>query len=188
MRVIVLAGASLAAGCANFQAHKLPIVQDHEFRVANAGKVKIFSRWKVESSSVLTNKDAAAAIYKSAFEKEIRESGCCEIVEGPTEANLIVDGTAIDHADASVMLPAFITGFSLYTIPSWVTQEMDIKVKTSAGNKNSSYELNDSFTLVQWLPMMFAFPFTGGQEKNRQELHANTFRSLIVKLKKDAYI
>lgn len=112
------------------------------------------------------NQDAAAAIYKSAFEKEIKDSVCCGIVEDPTEASFVIDGTAIDHSNTAVLVPALITGLSLYTIPSWVTQTIDIKINAKSGEKTNSYQLNDSFTLVQWFSMLFAFPFTGGPVAN----------------------
>lgn len=189
VRKIALVSATvLATGCASFQAHNLPVVQDSEYKVTSAEKVKVFSRWKVETKSSVVNQDAAAAIYKSAFENEIKKSGCCEIVEGPTEAILVVDGTAVDHSNAAALVPAVITGLSLYTIPSWVTQTIDIKVNAKSGDKSSTYQLKDSFTLVQWLPMMFAFPFTGGPGANGEELNANTYRNLIVQLKKDGYL
>lgn len=177
----------LVTGCASFQAHNLPMVKEAEYKVMAPQKTKVFSRWKVETTSTIVNRDAAAAVYKSAFEKELKESGCCDLVEGPTEAQLVIDGTAIDHSNAGALIPAFITGLSLYTIPSWATQTIDIKVNVKSGDKTHDYQLNDSFKLVQWLPMMFAFPFTGGPIVNGQQLSTNTYRNLIVQLKRDGY-
>lgn len=175
-------------GCAGFQAHNLPVAQDSEYKTVKTQKVKIFSRWKVESNSTLVNQDAAAAIYKSSFEKAVRESGCCDIVEGPAEAALVIDGTAVDHGNPAALIPAVITGLSLYTIPSWATQTVDLKVDAKSTAKSNSYQLTDSFTLVQWLPMMFAFPFKGGPIVNTETLNSNTYKNLVIKLKSDGYL
>lgn len=187
-KVFIVSGAILLAGCAGFQENKLRAIPDSEYVVNNAKKVKVFNRWKVEGAGSLINKDAAAALYKKSFEKALTESGCCDIVEGPTEATLVIDGTAIDHSNAAALVPAVITGLSLYTIPSWVTQEIDIRVDATSGTMKDKYQVNDSFTLVQWLPMMFAFPFTGGPVQNTEDLNSRTYKNLIVQLKNSGYL
>lgn len=175
----------VTSGCASFKANNIPEVLDNDYKISKTEKVKVFSRWKFETTSSIINKDAAAAIHKSSFEKAVNESGCCDLVEGPTEASLIIDGTVVDHSNSAALIPAFITGLSLYTIPSWVTQTIDLRVNAEAGSQTKSYELNDSFTLVQWLPMLFAFPFTGGPAANGEQMNENTYKHLIVQLKND---
>tara|TARA_R110001592_G_scaffold52511_14_gene160739 strand:+ start:11271 stop:11852 length:582 start_codon:yes stop_codon:yes gene_type:complete len=183
--LVFIAICLVASGCASFKANNIPEVSDSEFKMVTNEKVKVFTRWKFETTSSIINKDAAAAIHKSAFEKVVNQSGCCDLVEGPTEANLIIDGTVVDHSSSAALIPAFITGLSLYTIPSWVTQTLDVTVKAEAGELQKNYQLNDSFTLVQWLPMLFAFPFTGGPVQNGEDLNENTYKHLIVQLKND---
>jgi hypothetical protein len=187
-KVTFLPTAFLVASCAGFQAHNLPIAQDTEYKSAKHEKIKLFSRWKIEAASSLVNQDIATTMYKKSFDKAIIESGCCDIVESPTEAALVIDVTAVDHSNAAALVPAVITGLSLYTIPSWVTQTIDLKVNAKSGHKENSYQLNDSFTLVQWLPMAFAFPFKGGPMANTDELNSNTYKNLIIQLKNDGYL
>lgn len=186
--LFVLFTVVLSSGCASFKAHNLPEVADSEYQISASEKTKVFSRWSFETTSSVINKDAAAAIHKSAFEKAVQESGCCEIVEGPTQADLVVDGTIKDHSDSAVLIPAVITGLSLYTIPSWVTETVDLKVSAESGDKKNSYELKDSFKMVQWLPMMFVFPFTGGPVKNSEELRSNTYKNLVLELRGDEFL
>ena len=175
----------ITSGCASFKAQNIPEVLDNEYKVSKEDKVKVFSRWKFESTSSIVNQDAAAAIHKSWFEKTVNQSGCCVLVEGPTEADLIIDGTLQDHSSSAALIPAFITGLSLYIIPSWVTGTIDLNVKAESGNLTKSYKLDDSFTLVQWLPMLFAYPFTGGAASTRDEMYENTYKHLLVQLKND---
>jgi uncharacterized protein YecA (UPF0149 family) len=66
-----------------------------------------------------------------------------------------------------------------------VTGTIDLNVKAESGNLTKSYKLDDSFTLVQWLPMLFAYPFTGGAASTRDEMYENTYKHLLVQLKND---
>jgi hypothetical protein len=185
---LLVSACVVASGCASFKANNLPSVSASNYQLSVPEKTKVFSRWSFDTTSSLVNKDAAAAIHKSFFEQAITESGCCDIVEGPTEASLIIDGIVKDHSSSAVLIPAFITGFSLYTIPSWVTETVDLKVSANAGSKKNDYELNDSFKLVQWLPMIFAFPFTGGPTENSKELKTNTYKNLVIQLRNDNFL
>lgn len=185
---MIISACILSSGCASFKANNLPVISDSDYNVSVPEKTKVFSRWSFDTTNIIVNKDAAAAVHKSAFEKAIQESGCCDIVEGPTEASVIIDGVVTDQSNSAALIPAMITGFSLYAIPSWVTETVDLKVNVEAKNKQSNYALNDSFMLVQWLPMVFAFPFTGGPIENGEELTSNTYRNLVVQLRDDKYL
>ncbi|TGM62405.1 hypothetical protein EHQ94_04630 [Leptospira meyeri] len=176
----------LGVSCASFKANKLPLVQESDFKSTKTEKIKVFSRWKYET----TGADGAAwaAAHKSWFDKSILDSGCCELVEGPKEATLVVDGTAIDHNSPWLIIPIIINGASLTVIPFWQSITVDIKVSATKGNKTSTYALKDSFTYVSWLPMIFVYPFTGGATKNKEELFYNTYLNLVVQLKRDGHL
>ncbi len=87
----------------------------------------------------------------------------------------------------AALIPAFITGLSFYTIPSWVTDNFE--VTAIAKNKQSfskEYALTDSTTLVQWLPMLFVFPV-----KNFSvipEVRKNMYRNILSQMKNDGFI
>ena len=83
----------------------------------------------------------------------------------------------------AAVIPAFITGLTLFVIPSWATSHVHIAADVKAKNSNNSYELRDSMVMVQWLPMIFAMPFTGTPIKIEKEVGENTYRSLILKMK-----
>jgi hypothetical protein len=74
-------------------------------------------------------------------------------------ADISIDVTLTNSGNPAAMIPAFITGLSLYTIPSWATDNFNLvaKVERKDGLKKE-YILADSTTLVQWLPMIFVFP------------------------------
>ncbi len=173
----------LVSSCASFKANNLPAAQEIDYKAVKTDKIKVFSRWNYET----TTADGAiwAAAHKSWFDKAIIESGCCVIVEGPKDATLVVDGTAVDHLNPWTIIPIIFNGASLTIIPFWQTIVVDIKVTANKGSKQSNYALNDSFTYVSWLPMIFVFPFTGGPTKNKEELFLNTYQNLVIQLKRD---
>ena len=64
------------------------------------------------------------------------------------------------HTNPGALVFAFITGFSFYTVPSWATIRVDVSVLvTDVNGKEVTIERSGKGTLVQWLPMIFAFPW-----------------------------
>ena len=62
--------------------------------------------------------------------------------------------------NGAAVVPAILTGLTFYVIPSWQTQKYELKAQLSDGkNIDQGFKSNDHTTLVQWLPMIFAFPF-----------------------------
>jgi hypothetical protein len=174
---------TLLSYCASFRENNLPIAQDSDYKTVKTDKVKIFSRWNYDT----TTQDGVlwAAAHKSWFDKAILESGCCIIVEGPKEANIVVDGTAFDRVNYLRIIPLILSSSTLTILPYWQTQTVDIKVTATKGNKQTNYVLNDSYTFLQWLPMIFVMPFTGTPNTNRDELFLNTYQNLVIQIKKD---
>lgn len=182
--VSVLSASLISSGCAGFRENNLKEVSKSDIQISSDQKVKVFSRWQlVGDSSNEQMKAAFAAINKKNFETALAESNCCITVEGPTEADVVVDGKAYNDNTAAAVIPAFITGLTLFVIPSWVTSKVHIAADVKAKNSDNNYELKDSMVMVQWLPMIFALPFTGSPLKIEKEVGENTFRSLVLKMK-----
>lgn len=178
----------LLQGCAGFNANNIDKVSADQLRTASAKKVKVFSRWDVKTESSNAELNAArAAIYKKRFEEVLAAADCCAVVEGPGEADLIVDGAGHDENSAAAMIPALITGFSLYTIPSWVTVNFHVTANAQKGAVKRTYDVKDSMTMVQWLPMALAFPFANPFPMEK-ELGDNAIRNLVLKMKQDALL
>lgn len=181
----------MVSGCAAFKANQLPTVTAKDLGTPAETKTKVFSRWNVQSNSSLLNeqgKAAVAAIQKKNFEMALNSSGCCVIVEGPTEADVVINGTSFAENNPAAMIPAFITGLSLYTIPSWVTAKIHLGAEVKKGETTRNYDVQDSMTMVQWLPMIFAMPFKGSALKTAKEVDENTHKSLVLKIKQDGLI
>lgn len=189
--VSILGASVIASGCAGFKENNLTEVSKSDIQITQGEKVKVFSRWSLVNHSSLANDQvnaAGAAIHKKNFENALAESNCCIIVEGPTEADVVVDGKAYNENNAAAVIPAFITGLSLFIIPSWVTGKVHITAEVTANKTSSNYDLKDSMTMVQWLPMVFVMPFKGSPIKAGQEVDANTYRTLVLKMKNEGYL
>ena len=101
-------------------------------------------------------------------------------------ADISIDVTLTNSSNPAALIPAFITGFSLYTIPSWATDNFDLvaKVERKDGLKRE-YALTDSATLVQWLPMIFVFP-----TKNFSvipDVRKNMYKKVLADMREDGF-
>lgn len=187
---IAAATLTLLSGCAAFKENNLPVVNDADLYPAANSKTKVFTRWSIDTDADLndTQKAMHAAASKERFEEIIKGSDCCTIVEGPTEADVVVTGRTYveDHSDA--MVGAFITGLSLYTIPSWLTVTPQITAEVTSGETKHTYSFQDSMTMVQWLPMIFALPFTGDPISEGQKMENNVYKNLLLNIQKDGLL
>lgn len=76
---------------------------------------------------------------------------------------------------------------SLYTIPSWATIKVHVTANAKKADKTYIYDVSDSMTMVQWLPMIFAFPFANPFSVGK-EVDSNTYNALVLKMKADGIL
>ncbi len=105
-------------------------------------------------------------------------------VDESADINIEVELT--NTGSPAAMIPAIITGLSLYMIPSWATDDFEIvaKVKRRDGFQKE-YIMADSTTIVQWLPMIFVFPV-----KNFSvipDVRKNMYRKVLSDMKEDGF-
>lgn len=178
----------LLSGCAGFPANNLQKVSVQDLRSTSATKTKVFSRWTSEGTLNDQAQVAIAAINKKHFDDALATASCCTVVESPEAADLVVTGTAINENNPAAIIPAVITGLSLYTIPSWVTANVHITATAKNGSLSRSYDLKDSMTMVQWLPMLFVMPFADNPITAEKDMAANVFNTLVLKIKADGLL
>ncbi len=185
-----LSGAMMLSGCAGFRANQLGNADKLSMKSSAPEKTKVFSRWHMAEGTKGDSTALAllAAMSKKHFEDALRTADCCLLVESLNEADLVVDGTVYNDVDPMAWLPAVITGFSLYTIPSWMTDKVHIAATAKRGDARKAYELKDQTTLVQWLPMLLVLPFTGSPFKAEIEMTENLYNHLVLRIKQDGLI
>lgn len=150
LKMITAAFIFLLSGCAVFQGNE---ISDDHVIVPN-------SNW--ENKTITYNIEGNVEEKNEEYLKEIAGKYGYQLQWGHAKSN----GTPhleINFSykrNGAAVIPAFITGLSLYTIPSWQTQKYELKANlTDRKNIDYSYKSNDHTRLVQWLPMIFAFPF-----------------------------
>jgi len=181
---------NLLFGCAVFEGGEVPKVA-----------MEAITKNQVEQQSVVYNSvamgglggesnklpEAVQSIIEGELESVLKESNYfSRVSKVDDEADVRIELTLTNRGNPAALIPAFITGLSLYTIPSWATDHFEVKAKVSAKQGMvKEYELNDSVKLVQWLPMIFVFP-----AKNFSvvpEVRKNMYRNLLVKMQEDGF-
>jgi hypothetical protein len=178
------------SGCAVFKGEKVPETVLPKLDGANTTKPSI--SYDITSMSGIVKVDKSADIVQNIIAGELlnalEESNYfSRIAKNDKDADVNLSVVMTNSGSPAAFVGAVITGLSLYTIPSWATDNFDLQAK--AGNKagmQKEYTLSDSTTLVQWLPMMFVFPFKHlGQVP---EVRKNMYRHLLLQMKNDGLL
>jgi len=108
------------------------------------------------------------------------------IAKQDVDADINIEVTLTNSGNPAAVIPAFITGLSLYTIPSWATDNFDLVAKVERKDGlQKEYTLADSATLVQWLPMIFVFP-----AKNLSvipDVRKNMYKKVLSDMRQDGF-
>ncbi len=176
------------SSCAGFKAHNLPEIEDKDLKFSSENKVKVYSKWELDSKAAVMNdqiKSSRITFYKQKFENAIKKADCCILVEWKDEADIIVEGVAYEEDHSLAMLGAMISGATFTILPTWITTKADISVNAKKYNKSYPYKLSDSATMVIWLPLIIVTPFQGNIVKIENDVYENTFKTLVVKMGRD---
>jgi len=191
--VAVLVFAQIA-GCAGFRAKNLPEVEQRSLKTSVNSKTKVYNDWKIKtknSSSVSAEAlSKAEQEFKKKFEAALLSTECCVVAASEAEADVVVKAVSHDENSRAAMIPAFITGFSGFIIPSWATAHVHFTATANYVEKADTkfeYDVSDSMTMVQWLPMIFAFPFANPFSSGK-DMETNAYNNLILAMQKDGVI
>jgi len=177
----------LMSGCACFPGNKLQQVTNLP-PLAEGVKRPAVS-YIFSSGTDLFGKSESTPIVRSMLESELvdvlRESGYFATWGTGSNGDVTIEARLINSGNPAAMIPAFLTGFTLYAIPSWATDIYTVTAKVKTGDgKEHSYQLEDSSMLVQWLPMIFV---PGSIMNVPGEVRKNIWKNLILKMKEDGF-
>ena len=185
----------LESGCIGIRNNKLPQVDKKDLQFFSAKKTKLFSSWNFDSQELPTesksqsNQVQVSDAFKKRFNNFITNSGCCIMVSKPSAADVILEGEMYnDNNKNTVLTAALISPLTLYIIPSWIEAKHHMVIKAKSGNKFASYELQDSLTIVQWLPLIVALPFRDSPAKTANQMFDNAMNTLLLRIKNDGFI
>lgn len=178
------------SGCAVFNGGKVPETVLMPMEKTDQKKPTI--SYDITASGGLFSKSKSPEIIQNIIAGELLQTleqseYFSRISKKDDEAELNLTVTIKNSGNPAALIPAMITGFSLYTIPSWATDKFVVTaVAKSIDGNSKQYVLEDSTTLVQWLPMIFAFPV-----KNFSvipEVRKNMYRNIIMQMKNDGLL
>ncbi|NKE70783.1 hypothetical protein [Candidatus Manganitrophus noduliformans] len=187
MAVILLL---LFTGCASFSRNQLPNAAN--LLQLSENNSKPTASYSFSSGIDLFGKQEHQENVRKKLEDEFisvfRESGYFASLTPGGQAEMNIEVRLVNSGTPAAMIPAMITGFSLYTIPSWATDHYTVTAKvTTQDGKEHIYELTDAMTTVQWLPMILVFPFQNMVNVSKQ-VRQNIWKNLILKMQKDGVL
>ncbi len=189
--VIVVALCAFGTGCASFKGNNLPEVGSFPGPASDAERPSVALAFSSETDMMARrpHPERVREQLEAEFVGVLRDSGYFSAIEKAEEGkDLGMKLHLVNSGNPAAFIPAFITGLSLYTIPSWGTDRFTVvcNVRLLDG-KQYEYTLEDSAMLVQWLPMIFALPFNLPTEVP-VEVRKNIYKNLIIKMQEDGII
>jgi hypothetical protein len=180
----------MLTGCASFPRNQLPTVE--KLQPPPEGAKRLNAVYSFSSGVDLFGKQEHQENVRALLEKEfvdvLRESGYFASVTSGNQGEMHIQVRLVNSGTPAAMIPAVITGLSLYTIPSWATDRYNITAKVlPPDGKERTYELADAMTTVQWLPMIVVAPFKNIVSVSG-EVRRNIWRHLILKMQQDGLL
>lgn len=184
--VVVVAISLVSTGCASFKKNQLPEISG--FAAIPPESVKPSATYSfVYTHNVFGEGQASEstrAIMSQEFARVLTESAqFASVIEAGNGGDVHLDVQLHNYGNPAAVIPAFITGFSFFTIPSWATDHWRVTAAVAkSGSDPRTYTFEDADVLVQWLPMIFAMPFNSIWEVI-PEVRKNIYKNLVKTMK-----
>lgn len=177
-------------GCASFKRHQLPEVGS--LPSLQNGTTRPNASYEFSSGIEVFGKQEHPEKIRAQLEREfldvLNESGYFAVLTKGDNGEMRIKIRLVNSGNPAVILPGFITGFSLFTIPSWATDKFTASVKvTTSDSKEYAYELCDCMTTVMWLPMIVVAPFKNIITVPR-EVRKNIWKNLLLRMQQDGVL
>ncbi|MFT6600086.1 MAG: hypothetical protein ACJATD_000935 [Alloalcanivorax sp.] len=185
MPVLLIVTSLLATGCARFQAHQVSEVDlaGRESDRTSSG----YMTYTIDKRATY----GALGTYEESLESAMRDRGWrLRQSEVPIKDAPHMYVNVSLSKDPAALLPAMLTGFTLYTVPSWETSNYKVTAQVITKSKEREeyfYEVKDKITLVQWLPMVLAFPFAYPFSAEEETL-SRMYKNIAMKIDQDMVV
>ncbi|MEP0000439.1 MULTISPECIES: hypothetical protein [Marinobacter] len=144
----------IVTGCARFQSYQVPrATADYSPTVSSDPELMTYSIDKSATYGPL-------GVYEESLISAMRQYGWrLRQSEVPKDGVPHMYVNINLSKDPAALIPAIITGATLYVVPSWETSDYKVTAQIlNAREDEYFYEAKDRIVLVQWLPMILAFP------------------------------
>lgn len=184
----------ILSGCASFRNDDLQRVQD--FPPVPNGVQKPDVQYTVSlisnAYSSFHNTEQTQEWLKADFAKVLAESGyfanASTNITQSGQGILRIDVELKDTAYGVALIPAIITGLSLYIIPSYYSDDFIVAATvTTVDGQKRLYSLSDGMKTWQWLPMIFVAPSNTSSGVGSAIIH-NMWKTLIIKMQRDGIL
>lgn len=194
MILLSLAGLMLSGCLMVFEKNLEEVPEDHLSFCDHP--VHLYAKWGArlkgdqDEDSVFDYEMSAAykGIREKYFTDYITKHHCCKLVDSRNEADIIIDGVFFVTVPRDALFFSSLTSLSLYTIPSWFTQELHFQADVRRGDQLRTYNIRSSYTIYQWLPLIFAYPFSEPADSGNRILVKNVYDHFLMKLSEDGFI
>jgi hypothetical protein len=188
---IALAGfvvmALFATGCAMFPGNMIPPAGPYKPLPEGATKSRAVYTFSAgfDMLGSVEQEGEARVLLQSEFTDAFYQSGYFDTLSSGGDGDMIIRARLVNSGTPLALCPAVLTGLSLYVIPSWVTDLYEVTVTVvPRDGKERFYQYSDSSKLVQWLPMIFAFP-THDPVSVSKEVRINIWKTVAIKMRDD---
>lgn len=179
----------MASGCAIYKGGNVPetTLKPLQKETSQLPTVSYTSLVKSGLSTPKEQNGAIKSLIEGEFTSTLKESKYFSRISSIDDnADIKIDFSLTNSGNPAALIPAFITGLSLYIIPSWATDNFELKAKIeSKSGKKKTYTLNDTTKIVQWLPM--AFLYSSNNMSVIPEVRKNMYRNLLSKMERDGF-
>lgn len=189
--VLILALSYFAMGCAGFKKNMLPEIGP--LPPLPAETVKPTVTYSYTSSVDMFTKNESLEFMRKKMAEEfatvLRESGYfASVSEAVSGGEVHIQTHLLNSGNPAAIIPAFITGYSLFVIPSWATDKWTVTAKvTTSDNQEYSYTLDDANVIFSWLPAIILTPFMHPIEVTG-EVRKNMYKNLITQMQRDGVL
>jgi len=180
----------LLTSCASFPRNQLPLVGSIQPLPEGTKKPTVVYSFSsgVDIFGKQEHRENVRAQLEREFVDVLNESGYFASLSQGIQGEISIQARLVNSGNPAVIIPAIITGLSLYTIPSWATDNYDVTAKVTAQDgKEHTYQFTDSMTTVQWLPMIVVAPFKNMFNVSK-EVRRNIWKNLILKMQEDGVL
>ena len=188
--VAILAFAMSLSGCAFFKGDNIPETTLAPPEQAEAMRPSV--HYDVNATQIMSVGASHGEKFQQLVDQELakilKESNYFSaVVKDGRDADINLSVTFTDTTGPGVMIGGIISGLTLWTIPTWLTECYELKavVKTK-NNQTKAYEMSDSFTMVSWLPMILLAPVKN--ITTITDVRENMYRNLFMHMKDDGLL
>ena len=151
----------VVSGCTTFREKNVKFLEDIPSTTSPHSIALYYTSCRKGSFDFAIQSDCLGGDISKHLTRQLQKTNLFEEIEPNlknADYNLYVETFTQEQGS---YVAAIITGFSLYTIPSWVREEVVIsaKIENTKTGKSKKFAFNDSMLMIQWILLAPLSPF-----------------------------